>query len=305
MPPSVPTWLVTGASGFLGANIGWSLTSSARRVALSRTGAAPHHFDEALAGDLQNASVLADQVLGLKPDVVLHAAALASHQACEREPDLALLINAKATGILAEAAHQVGARFVYISTDAVFDGRIGHYREDDPPSPNSIYGRTKLAGEALAQDFTDALVIRTNFFGWSPSGSRSILEFFVNELSQGHRIRGFTDFTTSSAYAQDLVQTIHSLLDAGAVGTFHVTSSDSMTKHDFGVAVAEEFSLDSCLIDPAKTDIHPSRAGDISLDVTKVQRLLGVELPTMREGIRRALDDSETLRHRIQVTSRP
>lgn len=296
---------MTGASGFLGANIGLALGQGFHKIALSRDGAVPTHFDGAVSGVLQHPDEVARQVISLRPDVIIHAAAISSHELCESDPAGALLVNATATGILAHAAHEVGARFVYISTDAVFDGRRGNYVEADDPNPMSVYGHTKLAGEVGAQSATEALVIRTNFFGWSPSGHRSILEFFVDALSHGHQIRGFTDFTTSSAYAQDLARTIYRLVDSGAAGTFHVTSSDSMTKYSFGVAAAEEFGLDASLILPTAADIHPPRAGNISLDVSKVQGLLGHELPTMLEGIRRAREEAGVLRQRLKEPRRP
>lgn len=300
-----PSWLVTGASGFLGANIGVALEGHAHRIAFTRSGETPSGFDMAIAGELSSAEALTAEIIERRPDVIVHAAAMASHDACERDPVRASLINGRATRILARAAEQAGSRFVYISTDAVFDGVRGYYAETDDPRPTSVYGKTKLEGEEQTRQATDGLIIRTNFFGWSPCGHRSILEFFVNELSAGNQVRGFTDFTTSSAYVQVLAETIRQLVDAKAAGTFHVTSRDSMTKFAFAVAVAEEFGLDPGLITPAAVDIDPPRKGDISLDVSKVRGTLGKDLPTMREGIRRAREDVGTLRQRLSTAARP
>ena len=301
MTTSQPTWLITGASGFLGANLGLHLAGRAHRVAVTRSGSTPSHFDEAISGDLVDVDAWVHQITARRPDVIVHAGALAVHQDCERDPELAHVINAEATASLASAAGACAARFVYISTDAVFDGRRGHYAEDEDPSPTSVYGRTKLAGEERARRVTDALIIRTNFFGWSPSGTRSILEFFVNELGAGNRIRGFTDFTTTSAYAPVLAETIDALVSMDAVGTFHVTSPDALTKYAFGVAVADAFGLASGLITPTTADIHPPRNGDISLDVSRVEAALGRSLPTQIEGIRRAHQDTATLRRALRT----
>lgn len=300
---SQPTWLVTGASGFLGANVGAHLEGRAHRIGVTRDGSQPPAFDEVVSGDLSSPTELAQIIRDLRPAVVLHAAALASHDECESDPSRAELINATATGLLAQAADESGSRFIYISTDAVFDGQRGNYTEADEPSPTSVYGRTKLAGEQAAQRATDALVIRTNFFGWSPSGRRSILEFFVNELSAGHSVRGFTDFTTTSAYAQVLAATIQELTTADAAGIFHLTSPDALTKYEFGVAVADAFDLDASLITPTAANIHPPRKGDISLDVTKVQEFLGHALPTQREDLDRARADARTLRDTLAARS--
>ena len=175
--PEKPTWLVTGAQGFLGANAGIYLRGKARTIGLTRTNQTPNLFDEGITGDLTHPSEIAKAIIERKPSVVLHAAALASHEACEADPALAERINVDATRVLARAAQEAGAQFIYISTDAVFDGSRGDYTETDEPSPFSVYGETKLRGEQQALKETEALVVRTNLFGWSPTGSRSILEF--------------------------------------------------------------------------------------------------------------------------------
>jgi len=298
-------WLITGATGFLGANLGAHLRHYTTTVSVTRSGASPAIFHEAVTGDLENPRALAERIKDARPSVVVHAAALASHEACESDPERAMRVNADATGVLAQAAEDIGARFVFISTDAVFDGNRGRYMESDPPNPTSVYGRTKLKGEQRAANATDALIVRTNFFGWSPSGSRSILEFFVNELSAGRRVRGFTDFTTTSAYAPALAEAIEGLVACRATGLFHVTSPDALTKYEFGVTVAEEFGLDTQLITPSRADIHPPRNGDISLDVSKVESVLQRALLTQRAGIRRAREDAPTLRDALRRTSTP
>ena len=296
-------WVITGATGFLGANLGAHLHPVATTVAVTHSGNSPPFFHETIVGDLADPTALAERIKNARPTVVVHAAAIASHEVCEREPERAMRINADATGVLSEAAHEIGARFIYVSTDAVFDGNRGHYRESDPPNPTSVYGRTKLEGEHRAAAATDALIIRTNFFGWSPSGARSILEFFVNELGAGRRVRGFTDFTTTSAYAQALAEVIEELVAKEATGLFHITSPDALTKYEFGVTVAEEFGLDAELITPSRADINPPRNGDISLDVGKVQSTLQRALPTQRVGIRQAQQDAPTLRGALHSTN--
>ena len=299
--PTLPTWLVTGAGGFLGANVGAFLTGRAHRIGAVRSGASASGalFDEWVEGDLEQPGTLAGAIREQRPDVVLHAAALAYHDRCEADPKLARRVNVESSVALAEASRDAGSRFVLVSTDAVFDGSRGHYTETDPVSPTSVYGRSKAEAEQRVLGVADALVIRTNFFGWSPTGRRSILEFFVNALSASQQVRGFTDFTTSSAYAQVLAESIWDLVNASATGVLHVTSPDRMTKYDFGVAVAEEFGLDAGLITPTTADVHPPRNGDISLDVTKAEALLGRPLPTMREGIARAHADATTLRSAV------
>ncbi len=300
--PEQPTWLVTGAQGFLGANAGIYLRGKARTIGLTRTNATPNLFHEGITGDLTDPGEIAKGIIQLKPSVVLHAAALASHEACEADPALATRINVEATRVLARAAQEAGAQFIYISTDAVFDGARGDYTETDEPSPFSVYGETKLRGEQQARNETAALVVRTNFFGWSPGGHRSILEFFVNELSAGHNVKGYTDFVVTSTYVQFLLETIRRLVELGATGITHVASSDKLSKYEFGRATALAFGLDQSLIEPiqAGTANHStSRNRDLSLSTTKFQRLLGDKASSQQVGIRRAKFDSSTVRAQV------
>lgn len=300
------TWLVTGAHGFLGANLGLHLEGRAHRVGAVRGATSTGGpYDRYVIADLERPDALLSFITQERPDVIVHAAAMASHEECERDPARAEHVNSTATGALAQAAQRAGSRFVLISTDAVFDGERGAYTEDDETKPTSVYGATKRKGERLAAGTSDALILRTNFFGWSPTGRRSILEFFVSELSAGRPVRGFTDFSTTSAYAQVLADTIWRLVETDASGLFHVASPDVLSKYEFGIAVAEEFGLPTHLITPAKADVTPPRGRDLSLDVSKAQALLGAELPTQREGVRRALADADTLRLRIAAATGP
>jgi len=281
------TWLVTGANGFLGANAGYFLADRCHSIALTRSGL-PANFASAVHADLTDISALGAAVRKAQPDVILHTAAMASHEACELDPHLAHQANALATQELALAAKEVGARFIYISTDAVFDGKSGNYGEADQPNPFSVYGRTKLEGETLAlASNPGALVIRTNFFGWSPSHTRSILEFFVNALRSHQSVAGYTDFTVSSIYVSQLLQAIWGLNELAAKGIVNVAAGEPLSKHDFGLAVADTFGLDPGLV---RAELSPSQTGvsrrrNLSLNTEHLQTLLREPAPDTRAGL--------------------
>lgn len=299
------TWLVTGAAGLLGANAGVFLQSRANAVGMAR-GVAPRTFPELRMADLRDASAVSELVTELKPDVILHAAALSRHEDCERDPDLARLVNVEGTRAIAKAATTVGSKLVYISTDAVFDGGRGRYSEEDLPQPFSQYGQTKLDGERVALDSTDALIVRTNFFGWSPSGCRSILEFFLNELSEGRAVPGYTDFTVSSMYVQSLLQDIWDLVERDVSGLIHVASHDALTKYEFAQALAEEFGVngDLVLAAPAPAQDSATRGNrDISMDVSKCESLLARLSQTQRSGLAAAHMDAAIVRNQLKMTS--
>ncbi|MFM8155072.1 MAG: SDR family oxidoreductase [Actinomycetes bacterium] len=284
-------WLVTGSTGFLGSNAPRYLSSGLELIAASRTGVRVPGYGEAISLDLTDVSAARAAIASARPTVILHSAALAEHEKCESDPALAHRVNAVATRELAALAEAIGARFVYISTDAVFDGSKGGYLETDPVSPFSVYGETKLGGETAALAETAALVLRTNFFGWSPSGTRSILEFFVGSLTNRNPVRGYTDFTVTSIYAGDLLERIELLVGTGESGIFHLASRDALSKFAFGTCVAEVFDLDGDLITPqsAAAGTHAtSRVRNLSLNTELVARTLGHSMPSQGEGIRRA-----------------
>ncbi|MBM3670512.1 MAG: sugar nucleotide-binding protein, partial [Actinobacteria bacterium] len=145
------TWLVTGVTGFLGASAVVGLRDHVDVVGMSRDGHALPWCPRTVAGDLLDPDSLRRAVDSVQPDVILHCAALADHGACERDPELAQAVNVVGGEALASAG---GARFVLISTDAVFSGDTGNYTESDPVSPTTVYGRTKAEAEqaVLAMD---------------------------------------------------------------------------------------------------------------------------------------------------------
>ena len=279
-------WLVTGAHGFLGSNAGKFLRANGiPATGLVRGGNAPQ-FDSAVQCDLSvpgnTAAVIEEQL----PNVILHCAAPSSHPACEANPKLAFRVNAQASGEIAQAAENIGATLIYISTDSVFDGLRGNYSEADPTNPFSVYGETKLQGEHFVLAETNALIIRTNFFGWSPTNQRSILEFFVSNLEQGKQVPGYTNVTTTSLYAQTLLTYIWQLHKSEQSGIFHVTSQDALTKWEYGQLVAETFALNPALIQPTESE----QPRNISLDTTKLAHFLGHAPQTQLAGLRRAAE---------------
>lgn len=298
-----PLWLVTGANGFLGRNAGVWLSERAHVVGTARHAEQHPAFTQILELDITDPKATRRVVRGVVPDVILNTAALASHELCESDPTLAHRVNVEGAENLATSAAEVGARIVQISTDAVFEGGAGGYLPQDPANPFSVYGRTKLLGEvAVLNACPEALVARTNFFGWSPTGTRSILEFFVNALTNATPVHGFTDYIVNSIYAQDLMKVLWDLNEVKATGVVHTVARDALSKYEFGQLVAGVWGLNADLISPSHgTDDAGgvSRVRDLSLSTQATAALLGYEIPSQVEGIQRAFVDRQTLRPRI------
>ena len=187
--------LVTGASGLLGANLVLTALDRGMPVmAVSNRVPFRHPDAESASLDVRDADAVRAVVARVRPDVVVHTAALTDVDACEGDPALAHAVNAHAPGVLARAAAEAGARLVHVSTDAVFDGQRGGYTEADPTSPVNVYARTKLDGErAVLAASPDHLVVRTTLFGWNAQPKKSLAEWVLGRLDAGERVPGFTD----------------------------------------------------------------------------------------------------------------
>jgi dTDP-4-dehydrorhamnose reductase len=280
-------WLVTGATGLLGANAMLRLSADAHVVGIAR--AVPAGNPQMRAVDLSLGEDRDGLVARSGARAVLHAAAVSSIEAAERDPELAANLNVRAAADLARQASLEGARFVYVSTDAVFDGRDGDYGEDAETSPTSEYGRTKRDGELAVLDANpDAIIARVNFYGWSPSRRRSLAEFFHRELSAGNTVTGFADVVVSTMYVDHLVAALASLAQTSqARGVFHVASSEPISKYEFGLRLADSFGFDRSLVRQGRSSdvLEQARGHRLDLRVAKAEAALGIRFPDQASGL--------------------
>jgi dTDP-4-dehydrorhamnose reductase len=281
--------LVTGASGLLGLNL--ALGAIPRYEVLGVVHKHPLHDAgfETVQADLMNTAELPRLLDDAKPDWVIHCAALADMEACERQPEIAQYLNAALPGRLATEAAKRGLRFLHVSSDTVFDGAKGDYREEDVPTPISVYGRTKRLSElAVKAAHSQALIVRPNLFGWSARGDHSLSEFFYNNLAAGKMVNGFTDRLFCPLLVSDLAAIMLELLEKGVVGMFHTVSADHLSKYEFGVAIAKRFGFDAALVTPAISgsgDGMAPRSLDLTLRTTNLVKVLGRRPPTIAAGI--------------------
>ncbi|MGA9533276.1 MAG: SDR family oxidoreductase [Anaerolineales bacterium] len=284
--------LVTGASGLLGGNLAadWADQHEVHGVF--------HQHRLVIEGVQMIGADLADQqqartVMGkVKPELVVHCAAATDLDRCQREPAWANRLNHDMAANVADAAHRVGAKLIHISTDAVFDGKAGPWREDDKANPLSVYGQSKQAGERAVLELDgDALVIRTNLFGLNlREGQMGLTEQFIANTQ--HRIPcvGFSDVYFSPILANDLGAIFLDLVDADASGLFHVGGSDCLSKDAFGRKLAGAFGFSDEWIKAGSVeaaDFDAPRARHLCLDSGKIESLLGIDLPSIDEGIGR------------------
>lgn len=290
--------LITGASGLLGVNLALEAANRYEVVGVVHAHALHDPGFETLQADLLQPGEVARVLDQARPDWVINCAALADLDACEREPQLAQHLNAELPGRLAAETAKRNLRFLHVSTDAVYDGSKGDYREEDAPAPISVYGRTKRLGELAVRGANlRALIVRPNLFGWSVSGERSLAEFFYNNLSAGNSVRGFTDRFFCPLFVSDLAAVMLELLEKDLNGHYHVVSSNAVSKYDFGVAIAKRFGLDGELIQQASaasSGAAAPRSPNLTLSTAKVAKALGRRMPTVAAGIERLYEQAQS-----------
>lgn len=282
-------YLVTGASGLLGVHLGLHLAKTQ-----SVTGVVNHRFLHGLPftirqQDLTDLERLEDLIKLEKPDCIIHCAAMANIDECEKHPQLANVINVQVPRTFSELTRKHGIRFVHISTDAVFDGLSTAYTETDSVNPLSVYARTKAQSEIQVLDQnSEAIVARVNFYGWSVTGKRSLGEWFYYQLAAHNQVKGFTDIQFCPLYVEDLAKILIKLAETDAGGLYHSVSSEHLSKYQFGVDIANKFGLDSNLITPVSWvdgGLTAARSPNLILDVTRIETLLGMTMPDQRSGI--------------------
>jgi dTDP-4-dehydrorhamnose reductase len=281
--------LITGASGLLGINLAIEAMREHEVVGVDRGKLRSAPFQVFLV-DLPNRGAFDSILDSTSPDWLINCAALANLEECEKDPEQAKVLNVDLPAELANTCAERHIRFVHISTDAVFDGeKTKPYTEDDRPNPQSVYSQTKLAGEhATFSQNPDAIVARVNMFGWSLTNKRSLGEFFVNNLSEGKRVNGFTDVIFCPMLVNDTARLLLEMLKKNLSGLYHVVGPQAMNKYQFGMEVARTFGLSESLISPKSvlsSELTAKRSHNLWLSIHKLSTDLGREIPSFSTGL--------------------
>ncbi len=227
-------------------------------------------FGQAVSFNLEDNKGISDLMERIKPEVVIHSAALTDVDLCEREKDLAYRLNVEGTRALAQAAEKAGSFLIYISTDYIFDGSRGMYREDDRADPVSYYGYTKLQGE----QFCRGCIARTCVtYGSRPaSGKVNFALWLINSLKSGQNIRVVRDQFITPTLNTSLARMVLEIADKRLCGVYHLAGATRISRYDFALELAREFDLDHSLILPSRMkDLKwtARRPMDSSLDTSK------------------------------------
>jgi dTDP-4-dehydrorhamnose reductase len=277
---------ITGGSGLLGSKVAEIAEARGDEVFSGYAHNLPE-YGKAVKFDLLDEKSISELVRRVEPDVIIHSAALTDVDRCECVPELAHKMNVEGTRAIAMAAEKAGSFLAYISTDYVFDGLRGMYREDDRTNPVSHYGQSKLLGEQFCHGcIARACVI----YGSRPaSGKVNFALWLINSLKSGKEVRLVTDQFITPTLNTNLAGMVLEAADRRLCGVYHLSGATRISRYDYALELAREFDLDASLILPSRMEDLlwvAKRPIDSSLDTSKARAELMEKPLPLNEALR-------------------
>ena len=286
--------LITGAFGQLGHTL-QSVLSRKSNYELICTGRKIKKGQEGIPLDIRNQVALKEIINTTVPDVLINLAAMTNVDACELNPKLAGEINVAG---LQHICDSFKGKIIHLSTDYVFDGTSGPYKEDDPLNPISIYGKTKLASEhiLLEKDIKN-LVIRGNvLYDYSPDTSASFLNWVVSSLKNNQEIKVVEDQFNNPTWTRSMSDIIELSIENDLEGIIHWGDSVHISRYEFAKLIAKKFSLNDSLIKPVLTSElnQPARRPlQSGLSTEKLVNMLDIIPPSIDDCLDEIINTSQ------------
>lgn len=282
-------YFITGGSGLLGQRLTTVAKENDELVLVHNS----NPLDGTVKCDITNENEVNKIVKQEAPDVIIHCAAMTNVDLCEDEEKQAYTINGDGTGYLAKAAEENNAKIIYVSTDFVFDGKRGYYKENDAVNPLGIYAKSKYDGEEQIIKYSSnwAIARVSVLYGWHKRAN--FTTWVINELRQKNEINIVTDQINSPTLADNAGDAIFEIARQDKTGIFHTAGNDAINRFDFCLKIADTFDLDESLINPTTSAQFVQKAPrprDSSLNVSKVEKELGMKMETCSESLKRMAD---------------
>jgi dTDP-4-dehydrorhamnose reductase len=239
---------VTGGNGLLGSEVLRRLEGAHQLLAMGRgPSRRPPGRYRWQPADLGDGRSVGEALRAFRPELIVHCGAMTDVDGCERDPQAAHRVNVQGTIEVVQAAREVGARLLGVSTDYVFDGAAGPYGEEDAPNPISVYGRTKLEAERAILEAPRGVVARVAvLYGARRETKRTFATELVEALQAGRPVPAFEDQWVSPTFVGSCAEMLLELgLESDYRGVIHLAGAAVMTRLQFAVAVAKRFGLRS------------------------------------------------------------
>ncbi len=280
--------LVTGGSGLIGSKIVKYLpehdvyyTFLNNRHGIGR--AAP------LKLDITDKKDTVAAIAKIKPDVVIHAAAMANMDLCETDKAAAGKINVEGTANVAEGCKKADSKMIYISTSAVFNSPGKRIAEEEKPCPVNYYGFTKLEGEKLAAEVPHMIIRTDQPYCWpEPWQKKNSVTRVLGQFKKQEIAREVADWYNTPTFVDNFVLVLKSLMEKGKYGVYHAVGPDFLSRYEMAGKVADIFGADKSLVKAIKSEELnlPARRGKNWLDNRKAEKDSGLKLVGLEEGLR-------------------
>lgn len=287
--------LVTGATGYIGRYLVRRLAKEHEVHGTFKSSSDRLPDCELRRIDLAVPDSLRRLIVELKPDLVIHAAAVANPDLCDNHPDLVRTINVDGTAAAARGAAEIKARLYYLSTDLAFDGEHPPYVEGDPPSPMSLYAESKVEGEQRALELCpDAFVFRMSLvYGWSLGGRQRHTDILDRTFARGQTAKLFSDQVRSMIFIEDAAEMIARLAGSKDLPrsrrVYHVAGVERISRLRFGELFCERFDYNKALIESVRMAevLKAPRPADCSLDGARLHEAAGFRPRRVEDALRR------------------
>jgi dTDP-4-dehydrorhamnose reductase len=231
-------------------------------------------------------------IQSIKPDALVHAASLTDVDKCEINKELAWKVNVEGTKNIVDAAKLARSFLIYISTDYVFSGEKGCYKETDRPDPINYYGITKLNAEQVVKAQQEYFIARPSvIYGSTPAaGKVNFALWLIETLRRGERVKIVTDQWNTPTLNSNLAEMTLEVVERKLTGIYHLCGATRLSRIEFATMIAEYFGLNKSLIDPAFSAQFAwpaKRPVDSSLDTSKAQNVLNNKPMQMPEALER------------------
>jgi dTDP-4-dehydrorhamnose reductase len=284
--------LVTGCNGLLGQKLVQYAPRNTTLFGIDLHETCYTELSHYKVVDLGDLAATRELVNNLQPDWILNAAAFTDVDGAEKMRELCRRVNVTSVENLALACKESGAKLAHVSTDYIFDGNHGPYRETDAPNPIGYYGETKLAGEKALQNSSIEFVIARTMvlYGHGKNVRPNFVTWLVDKLRNGQTVRIVTDQYGNTTLVDELAEGIWKMVNCNSRGVYHIAGCEVTDRYTFAVTIALVFGLATDLIMPITTDQlaqqapRPMRSG---LIVDKAINELGLHLSDVEAGLRR------------------
>jgi dTDP-4-dehydrorhamnose reductase len=292
MVPMRPRLFVIGAGGFVGSWV--ARRGSSRFDVVDGVRRSSPANKSSVAIDITHESSVEAAFDAVRPEVVILTAAMADIDRCEREQELAEQVNFQGPVHVAGACRQFGARLLFTSSDAVFDGTAAAYAEHATPTPVNFYGQTKARAEAAIRDLVPtATIVRVSLvLGRSQIlGTNSYVDKLAATLHAGQTVRAPTFEFRNPIDVGTLASILVELAGREAAGIFHVGASDKMSRYELARRLARALGASPGMVEPQDEPIagRAARGADDFLVCARLPALIGFDVPTCDEVIERAV----------------